>query len=284
MTATTLGPSLRGTRVVVLEARMGAELASLIERWSGVPYCVPAVRESVRDCRAQVEQAITWLGDGDGRLVVLLNRSGVEEIFRVARELGREGELVSGLGHAALVCRGPKPVEALRKRGLAATVPVAEPHTTREVVEALYGALERARGTTVREALVLQYGERNVSVVRAIERAGVKARELSLFEWELPTDLTPLFRLVDEIVERRVGAVAFTSAIQVRHLVAVSDRAKKTKDLLAALRTHTLVAAIGPTCAEALRALGVPPRVVPDRPKMGPLVQSIARFLTEARA
>jgi uroporphyrinogen-III synthase len=157
MTTATVAPSLRGTRIAVLESRMGTELASLVERCSGVPYCVP--------------------------------------------------------------------------------------------------------------------------ITRGIERGHGQKREC-----ELPEDLAPLLRLVDEIIERRVGAVAFTSPTQVRNLVAISDRAKKTKELLVALRTHTLVAAIGPTCAEALRTLGIPPRVVPESPKMGPLVQSIARFLTEARS
>jgi uroporphyrinogen-III synthase len=277
--------SLRGTRVAVLEARMGAELAALIERWSGVPYCVPAVREAGPDRRAEVGDAITWLGDGDQRLVVLLNRSSVDDFFRIASELGRERELLAGLARAKVVCRGPKPIAALRRRGLIVPSRVEEPHTSHDVVvalEALLRAPERRRGT--REALVLQYGERNIAVVRALERAGVRPRELSLYAWELPADLTPLLRLVDEVIERRVGAVAFTSPVQVRHLITVAGRAKKTKELLAALRTHTLVAALGPACTEALRTLGIPPRVVPESPKMGPLVQSIARFLTEARA
>jgi uroporphyrinogen-III synthase len=282
----TPAPSLRGTRVAVLEARMGAELAALIERWSGVPYCVPAVRETGPDRRAEVRDAITWLGAGDQRLVVLLNRSSVDDFFRIASEVGLEHELLSGLARAEIVCRGPKPIAALRRRGLIVPARVEEPKTSHEVVVALEPLLRSgqrgARGA--QEALVLQYGERNIAVVRALERAGVRTRELSLYEWELPADLTPLLRLVDEVIERRVGAVAFTSPVQVRHLVAVAGRAKRTKELLAALRTHTLVAALSPACAEALRTLGIPPRVVPESPKMGPLVQSIASFLTEARA
>jgi uroporphyrinogen-III synthase len=267
--------TLRGTRVAILEARMGTELASLVERGSGVPYWVPVVREVERDRRDEVAGAITWLGVGERRLVVLLNGTSVERLFGVAGELGREEELRAGLARAEVVCRGPKPLAALKKRGLAATVRVDEPYTTREVIRALDGL------PATLEALVLHHGERSEAIVLALSRRRVRVRELSLYEWELPEDLAPMSRLIDEIIERRVGVVAFTTQIQARHLVAVADRLRKKNDLLHALRTHTLVAAIGPTCADVVRALGIPAHIVPANPKMGPLVQSIAHFLEE---
>lgn len=270
--------TLRGTRVAILEARMGTELATLVERYSGVPYCVPALREVERERREDVARAIIWLGGAERRLVVLLNGAGLDALFRVAALLGREAELQAGLARAEVVCRGPKPLAALKARGLTATVRVEEPYTTREVIRALDGVSPGL------EALVLHHGERNYAVVDWLGRRRVRVRELSLYEWELPEDLAPLSRLVDEIIERRVGAVAFTTQIQARHLVAVADRLRKKKELIQALRSHTLVAAIGPTCAEALRALGIPPHVMPVHPKMGPLVQSLAHFLSDAEA
>lgn len=274
----TLAPSLRGARVAVLEARMGEELASLVERWSGVPYCVPLLREVERGRPEEIAAAIDWLGAGPKRLVVFLNGKGVDAVFRIAGELGREAELRAGLERAELVCRGPKPSAALKKRALAPTVRVAEPFTTSEVLDALRTTLAER---PVTEALVVHYGERNDAVVAVLRGAQAKVRELSLYDWELPEDLTAVFRLLDEIVERRVSVVAFTSQIQARHLMAVAERVHKAKDLQRALTTHTLVAAIGPTSAEMLRSLGIPPHIVPESPKMGPMVQSIARFLSE---
>jgi uroporphyrinogen-III synthase len=275
----TAAPSLRGTRVAILEARKGTELASLVERSSGISYCVPAVREVERDCKDEVARAISWLGEGERRLVVLLNGAGVNALFRVAAELGREKELHDGFARSELLCRGPKPIAALKARGLTATVRVDEPYTTREVLLAFDDIALRGRG-----ALVVHHGERNDAVVMALTRAHVKVIELSLYVWDLPEDLAPLIGLIDEIVERRVGAVAFTTQIQARHLVEVADRVRKKKELVLALNTHTLAAAIGPTCAEMLRELGIPPRVVPPKSSMGSLVRSLAQFLTEEGA
>ncbi len=259
---------------------MATELASLVERCSGVPYCVASVREVERPCRDEVTRVISWLGERhERRLVVLLNGAGVNALFRVARELGREAELSAGLARAELLCRGPKPVAALKARGLVTAVRVDEPYTTREVLRAFDDIPLRGR-----EALVVHYGERNGTVVDALRGAHAKVLELSLYDWELPEDLTPLVHLVDEIIGRRVGVVAFTSQIQPRHLVAVAEREHKRQELVHALNTHTLTAAIGPTCAEVLRQLGIAPRVVPPKPKMGSLVQSIAHFLSDESA
>lgn len=259
---------------------MGTELASLVERCSGVAYSVPSVREVERPCRDEVARAISWLGEaGERRLVVLLNGAGVNALFRVAEELGRGEELKTGLARAELLCRGPKPIAALKARGLSTAVRVDEPYTTREILQAFDDVPLRGR-----DVLVVHYGERNAVVVDALARAHARVLELSLYEWELPEDLAPLIHLVDEILGRRVGVVAFTSQIQARHLVTVADREHKKKELIHALNTHTIAAAIGPTCADTLRELGIPPRIVPSKPKMGPFVQSIAHFLTEERA
>ncbi len=266
-------PSLRGLRVALLEGRMSSELASLVTRSSGVPYCVPAVREEVRAPTREVAEAIAWLGEAP-RVVVVSTGAGIDAWFEQARALGLEAALHGGLAYATTVCRGPKPVAALKLRGLCATVRVESPYTTRELNAALAGlALED------RELLFLHYGERNAPAVEALRARGVRVRELLVYEWRLPEDLAPLVRLIDEIVEKRVGAVAFTSQVQVRHLLQVAAREGRREELVAALRTHTVVAAIGPTCDDALRAVGIPSRIVASPPKMGPLVAGLARYL-----
>jgi uroporphyrinogen-III synthase len=260
--------------VALLEARRSGDLESLVRRRSGVPYVVPAVREVERPSPAAVGEAITWLGAGPRRIVVLLTGVGVDGLFRQAAEIDREAELRAGLERAVLVCRGPKPVAALKTRGLASSVRAAEPYTTATLIEAL---APHVRG--VQEVLVVHYGEISSPLVVALAELGARTRDLLLYEWALPEDLRPLRRLVEEIVERRVGAIAFTSQVQARNLFAVAESMKMRRALLDALRSPVLVAVIGPTCADALRALGVEPHVMPVNPKMGPMVDALAEVI-----
>jgi uroporphyrinogen-III synthase len=272
--------SLRGIRVALLEARMSDELESLVRRWGGEPYSVPAVQEAPRDVTAEIA---AWL-DRAARagamepvrapVVVLSTGVGAIALLQEAAKLGRTDEMRALLTSAITVCRGPKPVAALKQAGLPIAVRVREPYTTRELLDAL--ATIDLDG---RDVLVVHYGERNAALAQALERAHVRASELLVYEWRMPTDRAPLGRLVEELVERRVGAIAFTSQVQARHLFAMAKEKNLERDLQHAMSRHTIVAAVGPTCAAALAALGVRPHVVPESPKMGAMISSLAHFL-----
>ena len=63
----------------------------------------------------------------------------------------------------------------------------------------------------------------------------------------------------------------------------VAGRSGGTLKLLNALNSDIVVAAVGPTCAEALRAAGIEPDVVPEQPKMAPMVTALADRLAAGR-
>ena len=101
---------------------------------------------------------------------------------------------------------------------------------------------------------------------------------------EPPADLRPLTRLVEEITERRVAAIAFTRRIQVEHLFRVADSLGLHEDLVHTLNARMLVAAVGPKCAAALESRGVTVGVVPERAQIGAMVASLAKSFERACA
>ena len=172
------------------------------------------------------------------------------------------------------MCRGPKPVAALYREGITASLKARSPFTTAEFVETL--AQVDVRGRLV---VLVHYGERNDPLVDAISSRGARLHELMLYQWELPEDTGPLARLVDELSHEQFAGAAFTSQIQARNLIAVAEGIGRKEALLTALRSRMVVAAVGPTCARALAELGVPPQVVPETPKMGPMVSALVARL-----
>jgi uroporphyrinogen-III synthase len=58
--------------------------------------------------------------------------------------------------------------------------------------------------------------------------------------------------------------------------MSIASRIGRRNQLVAALRSRVVVAAVGPTCARVLDELGVPPHVVPDTPKMGSMLEVLA--------
>jgi uroporphyrinogen-III synthase len=263
--------SLGGARVALLEARMESELASLVRRHGGEPICVPAMREVERDFGGEAARAIDAIASA-GAVVVLATGVGLQRWLDVAATLGRAAEIHDALARATVVCRGPKPVAVLKREGLPAHVRAPAPHTTRELLDALGGVDVRDR-----DVVFVHDGGGSRLVPEALAQRGARIVEVRPYEWALPEDIQPLEALVRRLVDGTIDALAITTQVQARHLFDVAASIGARDSLARALRGRVVVAAVGPTCARTLEALGTPPHVVPDPPKMGPLVLALAR-------
>jgi uroporphyrinogen-III synthase len=255
---------------------MSNELATLISRLGGEALCAPAVREEATDAGASVASLIDHLSDGSISAVFFQTGVGVKTFFKEAERQGRLAELLDALSKVTTIARGPKPTAVLKQNGVQISVSIREPFTTAEILQAIDGL--QLEGTGV---ALLHYGERNEQLARSLLARGARLEEVSLYEWQLPQDLEPLKTLIGEVVGGRVDAVAFTSQIQVRHLFQVADGLGQSEELKRALNTKTFVAAVGPTCADAVESFGVTPRVVPQPPKMGPMMIALAEFIEQ---
>jgi uroporphyrinogen-III synthase len=265
--------SLKGARVALLEARMSGELAAMVERFGGTPYAVPAVREMPLQQPEDIGAFLDALCAGRFAVVVLMTGVGVMALLREAERLGRLDATLAALRKTTTVCRGPKPVAVLRRNDVPIGLTAAEPHTTTELLQAL-GGLDVA-GKAVAFA---HYGERNETAADGLRARGALVTEICLYEWRLPEDIAPLERLVEEIIDGRVDAIAITSQIQCRHLFQIAETLGRSGALTEALNAKVVVAAVGPVCASALRSFGVIPHVQPPHPKMGPMMVALADY------
>jgi uroporphyrinogen-III synthase len=269
---------LRGARVGLLEGRMGADLAGLVLRNGGTPIVAPALHEAPVDATGPVLDLLERLGRGEVEVVVFLTGVAATALLDTAQRLNRRDELVERLQRTVNMARGQKPWRPLKQYGIPISLTAEAPYTVAEVVRGLEGV-----GVSGRGVALLHYGERSEELCSAIRDLGARVLELSLYEWRLPADTAPLEGLIREVMAGAVHVVAFTSQVQLRHLLLVSERMGVRAALVEALRTRTLVAAVGPTCAGALEAAGIVPDVVPVHPKMGPMVVAIAEKLAAGR-
>lgn len=252
---------------------MHGELAGLVRRHGGEPYSVPAMCEVTQASGEQVEGLLTRLDSGAVQVVICLTGVGVMALVREAERLDCLPGMLDRLKSVTTVCRGPKPVAALKRQGIKASVQTCAPHTTTELLAALEGVKLAEQGVAL-----LHYGDRDVALATALQERGAQLDELCLYAWQLPEDLRPLQQLVYDLVAGDVDAVAFTSKAQVRHLWQVASDMHLDQELPHALNTRLTVAAVGPTCAAELEAHGVVPHVVPTHPKMGPMILALGAY------
>lgn len=266
-------------RVALLEGRMTSELANLVQRFGGNPYCVPAVREQAIEGSEPVAAFIDRLTRNQFEAVFFLTGVGVKTLLREAEKLTRLDELLMGLKNVMTVCRGPKPSSVLKSNGIQISICAREPFTTNE----LLAAIAEVDLQDKRVAL-LHYGDRSTVLAEALQSRGAILDELYLYLWMLPEDLQPLQNLVGEIIEGRVDAVAFTSQIQAIHLFRIAGELQLEDELKNALNTKTIVVSIGPTCTATLQQLGVEPQVIPEHPKMGHMISALAQHLESIKS
>jgi uroporphyrinogen-III synthase len=258
----------------LLESRMSRELARLVEKHGGEPICVPAVRESHELDDETAGRLIGQLSSGAHDIVVFMTGAAVSMLFEVGEKLGRRPELVAGLRGVVTVCRGPKPTAALRGFGVTPTLTARESFTSAEVIDSFSGI-----DVQKKRVLLFHYGERSASLAETLIAREAILQEQWLYRWALPEDTSPLERLVTSIIAGEADALAVTCQIQFRHLLQMARKGGLEGDLVRTLNERVVVAVVGPTCHAVLQMHGVRVQLVPEHPKMGPLIVTLMRYL-----
>src|SRR6516225_5837468 len=117
-----------GLRVLALESRRPAEMATLIRNQRGDPFVAPSMREVPLENNEDAFRFYRLLADGQFDLVILLTGVGTRALDRVIASQHGERKLADALKRVAVVARGPKPAAVLREWGVPVTVLVPEPN------------------------------------------------------------------------------------------------------------------------------------------------------------
>ncbi len=259
-------------QVVSFESRRGGEMGKLIERYGGRAICAPSMREVPLTESPEIVAFGEDLLAGRVDTVIFLTGVGARALLSLLEQRHPRERIITALGAVTRVARGPKAVAALREWGLAATITAPEPNTTAELLD----AIDAHGPVSGRRIAIQEYGEANEELFQAFVSRGAHVTSLQVYAWELPEDLGPLREAIQAIISGQADIAAFTSARQFVHLETVA-RKMGVQDQLREAFKRTVIASIGPTCSQALRAGGVGVDFEPDRTRMIDLVSGLAR-------
>ncbi len=264
---------MKGKRIAVLEARLGKQLADLVQGRGGVPFHAPALAEVPDVDAGAIAALVQSLEARPAQLAIFQTGVGTQALFKATDGLGMTAHFLALLGKATVAVRGPKPTGALRARGVRIDRSAAEPYTTHEVLGAI-GDLP----LTGARVIVQRYGAANAELDSALAARGAEVVEIPTYRWSLPQDTRPLADLVGAFERGELDAAVFTNAEQVRNLFAVARGLGKEEALQRALNA-SVVASIGPVASAALRDAGVTVRVEARPPKLGALLAALEAAL-----
>ncbi len=267
-----MAASLEGRVVAYVEARMQSEMGALVQRHGGVPFAAPVLQEVYNSDTPEVAGLIGDLCAGLVDIAVLQTGVGTRALFGAADKLGRGQELLAALDKVTVIARSPKPAAVLRRNKVRIDLMPPEPFTSEELIASLDGV-----EFTGREVAVQAYGGPNNLLTRTLRERGANVREVSLYSWGLPEDLTPVLELIRRIDAGKIDAVAFTSQPQVPNLLAIAAQSGLEDTLRGCLNSDGVaVASVGPVCTRRLLQNGLNVDVEPDHPHMGNMVMALA--------
>jgi uroporphyrinogen-III synthase len=227
----------------MLERRGAAVLRCPLIAIRDAPDPAPVVEWIRRFAEGGCDDLILLTGEGLRRLRAALDKHAPTLAEAFLRELARVRKIT----------RGPKPARALKELGLKSDLAAATPTT--EGVIATLGTVDLAG----RRVGVQLYGtEPNRRLIEFLEHAGAVVLPVAPYVYASAADDAAVRSLLERMAEGSIDAIAFTSTPQVERLYALA-----TKDVVDAALGRTLVAAIGPVVADALRHHGIEPRIMP---------------------
>ena len=247
---------LAGRTIAIPETREIEVFAALLERRGArVIRCPLVAIRDAPDPAPVLEWSRRLAADGFDDLI-LLTGEGLRRILACIErhELPLRTRFIDALGRLRTITRGPKPAKVLRELGMKPEI-AAERPTTEGVIASLRGLELRRR----RVGVQLYGTEPNRTLVDFLESAGAAVATVAPYVYADAADDQAVRGLLDELNASRVDAIAFTSSAQIERLIAVASE----EGVRAAL-ANTLVAAIGPVVAEALRRHGIDSRLMPE--------------------
>ena len=257
-----------GLRVLSLESRRAAEMATLIRKQGGEPFVAPSMREVPLDQHEEAFAFADTLLRGEFDCLVLLTGVGTRLLWKTLIARYPEEELKNALRGTTIVVRGPKPSAAVRELGLVPDVQVPEPNTWREVLTTM-----QARPET---RLALQeYGESNMELIDGLRAQGKQVTPVRIYGWELPEDTGPLREAAAKLIAGDFDVVLLTTSTQIVNLMKIAAEEGIERQVLESLGS-AFIGSIGPTTSETLEEYGLKADFEPSHPKMGLLVNEAA--------
>ncbi len=267
-----------GMTVAAFESRMADHMAKLIARYEGNPLVAPSLQEIPLENNTEVLDFAADLMAGDVDLLILLTGVGTRTLVDVWKTQFTLEAIRQTLTNTTLVCRGPKPVAALKELGLKPHITVPEPNTWQDILYTLDE--HKPEGLSGLRIAVQEYGTTNTDLTQGLTERGAHVRSVAVYRWALPDDVEPLKRTLRSIVEGQASVALFTSAVQVDHIVKLLN----ATDELAAFRdalAKTMVASIGPVTSQRLRHHGLSVDFEPSHARMGTLVKEASEHAAE---
>jgi uroporphyrinogen-III synthase len=265
-----MGKGLTGKRIVISGSRNIDEISTLIEKQGGIPL-VRSLQGTVFLAEKEVEPDVERFIQEKADWAIFTTGIGTETLLSLAKRLGMGEQFLTILRHAKVASRGYKTQNVLKKLGV---LPIAKDDdgTTRSLICSL-----KSYDFTGQKVMVQLHGETAPTLIKFLEEQGASVLQLLPYQ-HIPAETATIKKVCQELLERELDAICFTTAIQVRSLFTFAREYGYYNDILSALKEDIVAVAVGKVTAEALREEGVERLLAPKHERMGAMIVELSHY------
>ncbi|WP_017727688.1 uroporphyrinogen-III synthase [Halalkalibacterium ligniniphilum] len=270
-----MAQKLAGKRVAIAGSRKTEEMSTLIEKQGGTAFVRP-LQGTVFLAQKEIEPKLKQFVEHGADWVIFTTGIGTDALFNFSEQLGVHDQFLNVLHDAKIASRGYKTLAALKKRNIKPLV-VDEDGTMNGLMEQL-----KKYDFSSKRIMVQLHGVSSPVLRAFFNDKGATVTELLPYQHIAPDEKT-IEQLLFELMNDKLDALCFTTAIQVRSLFDYARNKAAHGNLLTVFKNSVVAVSVGKVTTEALRDEGVERIVAPEHERMGAMIMELARYYGEKK-
>ncbi|WP_379968204.1 uroporphyrinogen-III synthase [Ectobacillus sp. sgz5001026] len=269
-----MGNVLEGKQIVIGGSRKTDEMRTLIEKQGGTPI-VRSLQGTVFLAEKEVEPNLRQFIEEGADWIIFTTGIGIETLLKMAEQIGMADAFLTRIREAKVAVRGYKSYAALKKLDIQ-PVAVDDDGTTRGLIRAL-----QPFAFANQRVMVQLHGDAAPSLLAFLEGQGSSVLQLLPYQHIAPKEEV-VEQLSQELLNYKIDAVCFTTAIQVRGLFDWAKKHGHHARIVQLFHDKTVAVSIGKLTTEALQEEGIKRIVAPENERMGAMIIELVRYYEES--
>ncbi|HML04844.1 MAG TPA: uroporphyrinogen-III synthase [Methanobacterium sp.] len=238
---------LKGKKIVITRpAERAKDSVEMVKSYGAIPILTPTIE--LKDSKPEeMIKLCNILGELDW--LVFTSPRAIESFFKYCSL-----ENVPDLKVAAI---GPKTAEPLEKYGVKPDL-IPNNYTAEGLLEAFKKYDVKGMKIGLPRTMVARY-----TLPHGLQDRGAEVILADAYKSEMPDDKSKIYELIDDILNREIDIIMFTSPLTVKNLVKTAKEEDKNEIIGILQNKEVLVAAIGPITKKVLDSYEIDP-IMPE--------------------
>ena len=265
-----MAKGLAGKKVVIGATRKLEEFDSLITKQGGTSI-VRSLQGTTFFDENQIGDDIVNFIKSKNEWCIFTTGVGIEALLNSAEKICLYDQFVSKIKESTVASRGYKSFAALKKLEI---TPVAtdDDGTNQGLIRNLVSYEFKDK-----HVMVQLHGESAPRLIQFLEDQGAIVTQILPYK-HIEPEVDTVEQLCQEIRNRDVDAVCFTTAIQAHCLFNYAKKMNYYDDLKEAFKEDVVAVSVGKVTSEALKDHNISRIVAPENERMGAMIMELANY------